>query len=67
MTRIHGRRGCRRDAKKRNRNREYRARHCDRAYHFCHCCVGSKKSRIRRVKYWEIIADKLDSLNEAQL
>jgi hypothetical protein len=26
---------------------------------FCHCCVESKRRRIRRVKYWEIIADNL--------
>ena len=25
----------------------------------CHCRVESKKGRIRRVKYWEIIADNL--------
>ncbi len=25
----------------------------------CHCCVESKTGRIRRVKYWEIIADNL--------
>jgi|SRR6516162_241908 hypothetical protein len=25
----------------------------------CHCRVERKKSRIRRVKYWEIIADNL--------
>jgi hypothetical protein len=24
-----------------------------------HCCVESKRGRIRRVKYWEIIADNL--------
>jgi hypothetical protein len=26
---------------------------------FCHCCVECKRGRIRRVKYWEIIADNL--------
>ena len=26
---------------------------------FCHCDLESKRGRIRRVKYWEIIADNL--------
>jgi hypothetical protein len=34
---------------------------------FCHCCVESKTGKIRRGKYWETNADKLNSLNEAQL
>jgi hypothetical protein len=28
-------------------------------YHFWHCCAKEKMARIRRVKYWEIIADNL--------
>jgi hypothetical protein len=27
--------------------------------HFCHCHAKRKNRRIRRVKYWEIIADNL--------
>ena len=34
---------------------------------FCHCRVESKTAESARVKYWEIIADNLNSLNEAQL
>jgi hypothetical protein len=28
-------------------------------YHFLHCCAKEKMARIRRVKYWEFIADNL--------
>jgi hypothetical protein len=34
-------------------------RHCSNSYHLWHCCVKGKRRTIRRVKYWEIIADKL--------
>jgi hypothetical protein len=33
----------------------------------CHCYVESKRGTINRVKYWQIIADNLNSLNEARL
>ena len=33
----------------------------------CHCCVETKSGTIRRVNYWNIIADTLDSLNKARL
>ena len=32
----------------------------------CHCRVESKRGTIRRVNYWNIIADTLDSLNKAR-
>jgi hypothetical protein len=25
----------------------------------CHCCVETKRDRIHRVEYWEVIADNL--------
>ena len=36
------------------------------SYHLSLPC-GEQKSTIRRVNYWNIIADTLDSLNKAQL
>jgi hypothetical protein len=43
------------------------ARHCALFVSVCHCRVESKRGRIRCMKYWEIIADNLNSLNEARL
>jgi hypothetical protein len=33
----------------------------------CHCRVWSKRGTIRRVNYWNIIADTFDSPNKARL
>jgi hypothetical protein len=44
----------RRAANQPNSNkREHRARHCALFISHCHCCVESKRGRIRSVTYWQ--------------
>jgi hypothetical protein len=40
---------------------------CDRQISSLSLSCGEQKSTIRRVNYWNIIADTLDSLNKARL
>ena len=41
----------------RGNDKRYFPRYCAHSYHFCHCRVACKGSRIRSALKWEIIAD----------
>jgi len=41
--------------------------HCGPFISFCHCCVESKRDRIRRVKYWKTAVAMVAAVLSASL